>query len=163
VRIAAGVVTERRPGALRLLVGEGAEVAIGRGAWLRTDLGPIVLAAFAGARLEIGAEAFLNACHLSAKRAVTLGWRAWVGPGSRVLDGDQHDLDAERRERVAPVAIGDCAWIASDVTVLRGVSIGAHSVIGARSLVVRDVPPHTLAFGQPAVPRGAVGDRSRAR
>ena len=46
---------------------------------------------------------------------------------------------------------------------LRGVTIGEHSVIGARSLVTRDVPPHTLAFGSPATVRGRVGDRSRVR
>jgi maltose O-acetyltransferase len=49
------------------------------------------------------------------------------------------------------------------VTILRGVTIGDHSVVGARSLVTRDIPPHTLAFGQPARPRGEVGDRSHTR
>jgi acetyltransferase-like isoleucine patch superfamily enzyme len=47
--------------------------------------------------------------------------------------------------------------------VLKGVTIGEHSVVGTRSLVLSDVPPHTLAFGVPAEPRGAVGDRSQAR
>ena len=47
--------------------------------------------------------------------------------------------------------------------VLRGVAIGEHCIVGARSLVTSDVPPHTLVFGQPARPRGTVGDRSRAR
>jgi acetyltransferase-like isoleucine patch superfamily enzyme len=86
-----------------------------------------------------------------------------VGPGSRIYDADQHDLDDERPEVVAPVRIGELAWVASDVTVMRGVTIGAHAIVGARSLVTSDVPPHTLAYGSPAVPRGAVGDRSRAR
>jgi maltose O-acetyltransferase len=49
------------------------------------------------------------------------------------------------------------------VTILRGVTIGEHSVIGARSLVTRDIPPHTLAYGQPATPQGAIGDRSSTR
>ena len=61
----------------------------------------------------------------------------------------------------APIAIGDHVWITSDVTVLRGVRIGSHVVIGAKSLVNRDVPDHTLAFGQPATARGTVGDRSQ--
>ena len=59
--------------------------------------------------------------------------------------------------------IGDFAWIASDVTLMRGVRIGEHAVIGARSLVTHDVPPHSLAYGQPARVHGPVGDRSRAR
>jgi maltose O-acetyltransferase len=163
LRIGPRVVTERRHGALRFLLGPGARVEIGAGAWLRTDLGPVVLACFAGARLVLGPESFLNAAHLSAKREVVLGRRAWVGPGTRVFDSDQHDFDSERPEVAEPVAIGDYAWVASDCTVLKGVRIGAHAVVGTRSLVTRDVPPHTLVFGIPATPRGSVGDRSRVR
>jgi acetyltransferase-like isoleucine patch superfamily enzyme len=161
LRIAAGAVTCRVPGALVFLIEDGAEVEIGPGTWLRTELGEVHVIAFAGAHLRLGPECFLNACHLSAKREVVLGRRAWVGPGSRVFDADQHPLDAERAERVEPVAIGDHVWIAADCTVLRGVSIGEHSVVGARSIVTGDVPPHTLVWGQPARPRGSIGDRSR--
>jgi acetyltransferase-like isoleucine patch superfamily enzyme len=163
LRIGPGVVTERNRGLLWFTLGAGARVEIGPGAWLRTELGPIHIVAFEGATLTLGPEAFLNGCHLSAKRSLTLGRRAWVGPGSRVFDADQHDFDAEHPEVVAPVVIGDYAWVASDVTVLRGVTIGEHAVIGARSLVTRDVPPHSLAFGSPATVRGRVGDRSRVR
>ncbi len=163
LRIGPRVACERQPGALRFLIGAGARVEIGEDTWLRTELGPVVLAAFAGARIEVGPDGFLNGCHLSAKSAVVLGRRAWVGPGSRVFDSDQHDLDAERPEQSAPVTIGDHAWIAADTTVLRGVRVGEHSVVGARSLVTGDVPAHSLAFGSPARVRGTVGDRSLCR
>jgi acetyltransferase-like isoleucine patch superfamily enzyme len=53
--------------------------------------------------------------------------------------------------------------VASDVTVLRGVSIGEHSIIGARSVVTKSIPPHSFAVGAPAKVVGRVGDRSRAR
>jgi maltose O-acetyltransferase len=138
-------------------------VEIGPDVWLRTDLGPVILACFAGARMVLGPEAFLNGAHLSAKQEVVLGRRAWVGPSSRVFDSDQHDFDADRPETCAPVHIGDHVWVASDCTVLKGVTIGEHAVVGARSLVTRDVAPHTLVLGAPATPRGSVGDRSRVR
>jgi len=163
LRIGPGVVTERNPRLLWFSLGAGARVEIGAGAWLRTELGPVHIVAFDGATLTLGPESFLNGCHLSAKRSLTLGRRAWVGPGSRVFDSDQHDLDDARPERVEPVEIGDHAWIASDVTILRGVRVGQHSVVGARSVVTRDVPDHTLVLGAPARPRGPVGDRSRCR
>jgi carbonic anhydrase/acetyltransferase-like protein (isoleucine patch superfamily) len=158
-----GVVTERRRDGVCFSLEPDATVTIGAGTWLRSELGPVHLVAFEGARLEVGPEGFLNGCHLSAKREVTLGRRVWVGPGSRVFDSDQHDFDAERPERSAPVRLGDHTWIGSDVTVLRGVTVGEHCVVGARSLLTRDLPPHTLAFGAPAVPRGPVGDRSAVR
>jgi len=163
LKVGAGVVTERLAGALHFSLGRGAEVVVGEGSWLRVDLGPVHLVAFDGARIAIGEGGFLNGCHLSAKRELRLGRRVWIGPGSRIFDSDQHDLDAEHPEVSQAVTIGDCVWVASDVTVLRGVTIGEHSVIGARSLVVDDLPAHSLAFGQPARPRGRVGDRSHTR
>ncbi|MBW2313821.1 MAG: acyltransferase [Deltaproteobacteria bacterium] len=109
----------------------------------------------------MGPECFLNGAHLSCKTRMTLGRRAWVGPGARVFDADQHDFDSEHPERREPVTIGDHAWVASDVTVLRGVTIGAHAVIGCRSVVTHDVPDHRVAVGAPAQLRGQVGDRSQ--
>ena len=164
LRIGAGAVTEDRPGALSFLVAERGTIEVGPGVWLRTELAPIHLAAYDGGTLAIGPEAVLSGCQLSATRSLVLGRRAWVGPGTRILDSS-HDLDAERLEfdAPAPIAIGDCAWVAADCTVMKGVSIGEHAVVGAHSVVTRDVPPHTLAFGNPAEPRGRVGDRSRAR
>jgi carbonic anhydrase/acetyltransferase-like protein (isoleucine patch superfamily) len=153
--------TERRSGGVHISVAEGAQVEIGADTWLRSDLGPVLLFAVPGARIRIGREGFLNGCHLSSKAAVELGERVWIGPGSRVFDADQHDLDADRRQQIAPVRIGDHCWIAADVTILRGVEIGEQSVVGTRALVARSLPPHSLAYGNPAEVRGTIGDRSR--
>lgn len=160
--IGANAATEYRPGLLNLVVFDGAEIEIAPNAWLRTEVGAVNLTAFAGARIVIGPEVMLNACSVSAQRQISIARRATIGPGSRIYDFT-HDLDAARPGLAAPVAIGECSWLASDVTVLPGVTIGAHCVIGARSLVTRDVPPHTLAFGTPAAAHGPVGDRSQAR
>ena len=158
--LGARVYTERRSHGIHLSIAEGAHVEIGADTWLRTDLAPIIIFAFPGAHIRIGREGFLNGCHLSAKAGLDIGNRVWIGPGSRIFDADQHDLDAERVERIEPVVIGDHCWIAADVTVLRGVEIGEQSVVGARSLVTRSMPPHTLALGNPARPSGKIGDRS---
>jgi len=160
--IGANAATEYRRGMLSLVVYDGAEIDIAANAWLRTEAAPVTLVAFEGARIVVGPEVMLNGCSVSARREVVFARRATVGPGSRIYDFT-HDLDDARPGFAAPVAIGECTWIASDVTVLPGVTIGEHCVIGARSVVTRDIEPHTLAFGAPATPRGAIGDRSRAR
>jgi len=160
LRIGRGVVTERLRGRLHFLLESGASVDIGEQTWLRTELSEVHVCAFAGARIEVGPEGFLNGCHLSAKQELRLGRRAWVGMGSRIFDADQHDRDAEHPEIREPVEVGDHVWIASDATVLRGVTIGEHSIVGTRSVVTRDVPPHTVVVGIPAKPVGRVGDRS---
>jgi maltose O-acetyltransferase len=161
--IGARVYTERRSHGIHISVAEGAHVEIGADTWLRSDLAPVIIFAFAGAHIRIGREGFLNGCHLSAKASLDIGHRVWIGPGSRVFDADQHDLDSEHVERIEPVVIGDHCWISSDVTILRGVEIGEQSVVGTRSLVTRSMPPHTLALGSPATPSGTIGDRSRVR
>ena len=155
------VYTERLSRGVHISVAEGASVEIGADTWLRSDLAPVIIFAFPGARITIGKEGFLNGCHLSAKSTLTIGDRVWIGPGSRVFDADQHDLAADRVEQIEPVTIDDHCWIASDVTILRGVHIGEQSVIGARSLVSRSIPPHTLAVGSPAAATGKISDRSR--
>jgi acetyltransferase-like isoleucine patch superfamily enzyme len=65
----------------------------------------------------------------------------------------------------SPVVLGDNVWIGFDVCVLPGVTIGEGSVIGARSVVADDVPPYTIAAGNPARPiravqRPAAGERT---
>jgi len=162
LRIGAGAVTERIPGALSFVVHTGAEVVVGEGAWLRTETQPVVVTAQPGARIEIGREVMLNGCQLSARERIVLRERCSIGPGSRLYDF-QHDIDDERPQRVGPIEVGAFTWISSDVTIMDGIRVGEHAVVGAKSLVNRDVAPHTLVAGIPARERGRVGDRSRAR
>jgi maltose O-acetyltransferase len=56
---------------------------------------------------------------------------------------------APYRTMARPITIGDQAWLGAGAIVLPGVTIGAGAVIGAGSVVTRDVPAHTLAFGNP--------------
>ncbi|MBW2362528.1 MAG: acyltransferase [Deltaproteobacteria bacterium] len=160
LRIAAGVVTERIAGRLHFVLYPGAAVEIQAGAWLRTEVSDLHIVAYEGARLVIGPETLLNGCFVSAKLDVQIGRRSMLGPGTRIYDADQHDMDAERPERKEPVRIGEFVWVAGDCTILRGVQIGDHSVVGVGSLVTGDIPAHTLAYGRPARPCGTVGDRT---
>jgi acetyltransferase-like isoleucine patch superfamily enzyme len=160
VRIGARVATERRPEGVRISVRAGGELVIGEDTWLRSDLAPVILYVYEGARVEVGPDGFLNGCQLSAKQGIQLGRGVWLGPGSRVWDSDQHAIDEHRPEQSAAVQIGDHVWVASDVTVLRGVEIGESTVVGTRSLVTRSLPARCIAYGVPARPHGEVGDRS---
>ncbi len=163
LKISAGVVTERLPGMLHFLLGRDAEVEIGERTWLRTEVGPVYIVAFAGAKIQIGPDCLLNSAYISAKQRIEIGTHSLVGMGSRIFDSDQHDFDATHPETSAPVQIGNHVWIASDVSVLKGVFVGDHSVIGTRSVVLRSLPAHSLACGVPATLRGEVGDRTRTR
>jgi carbonic anhydrase/acetyltransferase-like protein (isoleucine patch superfamily) len=151
--------TERRADGVRFEVGDGAELVLEGTTWLRSVLQPIHFAVFEGARMTIGDGSWLNGCHLNAKASLEVGQGAMIGPGVRIFDADQHPLDAERPEVIGAVRIGECVWIASDATILRGVELGSHSIVAARSVVTRSLPPHCLAVGAPAESKGKVGDR----
>jgi|GEM_PF-1132067 len=59
----------------------------------------------------------------------------------------------------ANVKIGHSTWIGSDVLLKRNVTIGTGSLIAARSVVTKDVPPYTLVAGNPAIPKGKFDGR----
>lgn len=93
---------------------------------------------------------------------VTIGKNVFIGPNVSLLT-PIHPLRYQERnpffrqetgcttnlERAAPITIGDNCWLGGSVTVCPGVTIGEGSVIGAGSLVIRDIPPNSLAVGNP--------------
>ena len=107
-----------------------------------------------GFNVHIGARVFVNfGAFFIDTREITIGDEVLVGPAVQFLSAD-HPLDAgERRagwESGRPIAIGAGAWLGGGVIVLGGVTIGENAVIGAGSVVTRDVPPGVVAVGSPA-------------
>lgn len=101
--------------------------------------------------LSIGSYSRINGVHISVKNSVTIGKRVRIGPYSLIMDSDFHDAyDRSKEGKVKPVTIGDDVWIASRVIILKGVTIGAGSMIAAGSVITHDIPPKTLAAGVPA-------------
>jgi acetyltransferase-like isoleucine patch superfamily enzyme len=160
VQIGAGYATERRR-ANHVWVQAGGLVSLGPRVWLRTECGPNYITAAEGARIELGERCLINGAMLHANVGIHMGNDSMMGFGSRILDSDFHHLDVHTPERSSPVKIGERVWIASDVTVLQGVTIGDDVVIGARSVVTRDIPSGVLALGHPAKPVRSIGPRDR--
>jgi len=160
VEVGPGFAAERRRGN-HVWVQAGGLLALGPRVWLRTECGENRITVADGARVEIGARCLINGAMLHSNVGIQVGCDSMIGFGSRVLDSDFHDLDVNTPERSAKVSIGERVWIASDVTVLPGVTIGDDVVVGARSVVTRDLPPRVLALGAPAVPVRPIGPRAR--
>ena len=81
---------------------------------------------------------------------ITIGDWSTLAPGVRVLAHDASTRRALGYTRVAPVHIGARVFIGSDCVILPGVTIGDDAIIGAGSVVSRDVPAGVLAAGVPA-------------
>lgn len=107
-------------------------------------------------RLTIGSGTTINdGSQISAFDSVQIGADCLFAPRVCVLDID-HRFDSRERPlkqqgyRTAPVVIGDDVWLGANVVVLRGVRIGRGVIVGANSVVTRDLPDFAIAAGAPA-------------
>jgi len=83
---------------------------------------------------------------------VTIGSNVFFAPGVQMYTAN-HPLDAESRrtvENALPITIGDDCWIGGNAIILPGINIGNGCVIGAGSVVTKDIPDNSLAVGNPA-------------
>lgn len=104
---------------------------------------------------------------LSCSEQIEIGRFALLAHGVQVFDNNSHPLDPELREKdyrlatmgaiktragisSAPVRIGERAWIGFNAIIMKGVQIGEASVIAAGSVVITDIPPYSIAAGNPA-------------
>jgi maltose O-acetyltransferase len=106
-----------------------------------------------GYNITLGENVFLNFnCVILDVVAVTIGDRVQMASAVQLLAAD-HPLDAEERasgrEFGRPIAIEDDVWLGGGAIVCPGVTIGRGSVIGAGSVVSRDIPPGVVAVGNP--------------
>ncbi|MBA8928386.1 maltose O-acetyltransferase [Kutzneria viridogrisea] len=122
---------------------------IGEGSWVmprfQCDYGYLI---------TLGRNSFLNYDAILMDCApITIGDDVSIGPRAQLLTAlhpvAEHDLRRERWESAAPISIGDNVWLGGGVIVCPGVRIGADTVVGAGSVVTRDLPERVLAAGNP--------------
>jgi acetyltransferase-like isoleucine patch superfamily enzyme len=127
----------------RLLVEGSAGITLGDLVWFNGVPIPSALICAPAAQIQIGVHSGLNygVC-LRARHSIRIGDGCLVGAMVMVRDHDGH--------RTAPVVIGDRVWLGHGAVVEPGVTIGDDAVISAGSVVMGDVPPRTIAIGNPA-------------
>lgn len=105
-----------------------------------------------GGRLEIGNGVFLNyGASLSAHKLVQIGDGCQLGSYACLMDNDYHSVeDRDQPSDSRPIILGKNVWLGVRVIVLKGVTIGDNAVIGAGSVVTKDIPANALAAGVPA-------------
>ncbi len=166
-----GVVVRRRkplligPGTLVRwwgLRGAGGRVEIGRDCMIRCRLdfdSP-------DGRITIGDRCYIGDSHLVCHSRIDIHDDVIISWGVTIVDHDSHALNwADRasdvsdwmqgtkcwdKVKIAPVTIHDKVWIGFGVSILKGVTVGEGAVLGAGSLVTRDVAPYSVVAGNPA-------------
>jgi acetyltransferase-like isoleucine patch superfamily enzyme len=117
-------------------------------------------------RVKIGDRTYIGASHIVCHTEVSIGSDVIISWGVTIVDHDSHAVswslrsaDVERWRRgskswehvaVMPVNIADKAWIGFGASILKGVTIGEGAVVGACSVVTRDVPAYAVVGGNPA-------------
>lgn len=106
-----------------------------------------------GYNIEIGENFYMNVnCVILDGAKVVFGDNVFIAPNCGFYSAG-HPLDVEQRnkglEYAYPIRIGNNVWIGAGVSVLPGVSIGDNSVIGAGSVVNKDIPSGVLVVGNP--------------
>ncbi|ASM72110.1 bifunctional N-acetylglucosamine-1-phosphate uridyltransferase/glucosamine-1-phosphate acetyltransferase [Pseudosulfitobacter pseudonitzschiae] len=109
-----------------------------------------------GCNISLGSYVYLNVgCVILDSAQVRIGDHTMIGPNTQILCADHHRNFEKRRqalERALPVTIGADVWIGAAALILPGVTIGDGAIIGAGSVVTRDVAPGAVVTGNPARP-----------
>jgi acetyltransferase-like isoleucine patch superfamily enzyme len=108
-------------------------------------------------RVRIGPGTFLNLGVMVASEAlVEIGHHCMFANGCFVSDASHRFDDPDQPvpwqgfTTKGPTRVGDNVWCGTNVAITTGVTVGERCVIGANSVVTRDLPPHSIAAGAPA-------------
>lgn len=108
-----------------------------------------------GASLKIGNNVGMSSTRMWIHDSVTIGDNVKVGACVLITDTDAHPLDYLARRtsndgtKSAPIVIEDDVWVGAHSIILKGVTIGARSIIGAGSVVTKNIPADCVAAGNP--------------
>lgn len=148
-------------------IAEGSKIEIGENCVICsdpevTDLGvahPVVMRTLRpGASIVIGRDTGISGGAICAAVRVKIGNECLIGANVVIADTDFHPLNPAGRRysrnpleiSAEPVEIGDNVFIGTGTIILKGVTIGKNCVIGAGSVVTKNVPPDSIAAGNPA-------------
>jgi len=118
------------------------------------------------AQISIGDRTFIGASSIVCADTVNIGNDILIAWGCTIVDHNSHAIAWEQRKNdvldwingkkdwtnvaTSPITIKDKAWIGFNSIILKGVTIGEGAIVGAGSVVTKDVPPYTVVAGNPA-------------
>lgn len=153
---------------IRNLYDSPRKIIIGDNTHIRCDI-----YLYKGGFISIGRDCYIGEnSYIWSKERISIGDRVLIGHNVNIMDNTTHPIDAKLRHQdymniigiteehdklkcekycdSAPIIISDDSWIASNVTILKGIKIGEGAIVASGSVVTRNVEPHTMVAGNPA-------------
>lgn len=123
----------------------------------------IIKTTSANASIFIGDNVGVSGCSISSAVSISIGDGTLIGSGVLITDNDAHAVHPDLRKDNAytlsrPVVIGRNVFVGARAIILKGVNIGDGTVIGAGSVVTKNIPAMSIAAGNPAVVVGQIKD-----
>ena len=131
------------------------------------------------AKITIGDRVGISSSSFWISKELTIGNDVKIGADTLVIDTDSHQIDYRLRKMIphnqeealflnsqihsAPITIEDDVWIGAKCIILKGVTIGARSIIGAGSVVTKDIPSDCIAAGNPCKPIKFLNEKGSSR
>lgn len=141
-------------------------IQIGEGTHIR---GEILTFAFGG-EISIGSNTYIGeGTRIWSAEKILIGNNVLISHNCNIIDTDSHEIDHIQRAEgfrnivngghsivkgnveTSPIVLGDYVWLSYNVNVLKGVVIGEGAIVGAGSVVTKNVDPFTVVAGNPAV------------
>ncbi|WP_162551259.1 sugar O-acetyltransferase [Paenibacillus tepidiphilus] len=106
-----------------------------------------------GFNISIGNDVYINHDMIILDcNEVKIGNDVFIGPRAGLYAANHAEDPYERADKgvyAKPIILGDRVWLGGDVKITQGVTIGENSIIGAGSVVTKDIPPNVIAAGNP--------------
>lgn len=116
--------------------------------------------AFSYSKISIGNDVYIGPNALfSSIKGIVIGNKVTFGPKVTIMAGNHnfkeigsyiYDNHTKREDDDLPVTISDDVWIGCNAIILKGITIGRGAIVGAGSVVTKDVPPYAIVGGNPA-------------
>ena len=148
-----------RASGAKIIIGKNARFFSNRSLNVAGIYHPCSLAAIGtNSVIKIGTNCGFSGVILVAQTSIEIGDFCYFGANAKIYDTDFHVEDPFRRRKQLspgeaiskPVKIGNDVWVGSDVLILKGVTVGDAAIIGARSVVTKNVLAGTIVAGNPA-------------
>jgi len=91
-----------------------------------------------------------NACYINALNGIKISKKVMFASGVKLISANHDIVDRNKHIKDKPIVLEENVWLGANVVILPGITVGKNSIVGAGSIVTKDIPSNSIAVGNPA-------------